>query len=108
MTTREKESSSFARLRALARQWREEADRLEARGRRTAAERNRSHADELDGVLVREEAEPPHQIVKVPQVTHPTLCYKQPPLVQDDRHLNPMVHCTFPKGHEGLHSWEAK
>lgn len=51
-------------------------------------------------------------VVVVPQVTHPTLCYKTPPLEglwKDGKLIaNPMEHCTFKKGHKGRHQWEPK
>ena len=43
------------------------------------------------------------EIIHLPQIEHPTLCFQCPPL---DFRPNPMVHCTLPKDHAGPHSWE--
>lgn len=45
--------------------------------------------------------QPKPKLIKVPQVTHPTLCYKQP---GSGPHV--MTHCNFKKKHKGPHSWE--
>lgn len=37
-------------------------------------------------------------IVVVPDIVHPTLCYKS---------AEDMTRCTHPKGHRGPHTWEA-
>ncbi len=42
------------------------------------------------------------RVVHVPQVTHPTKCYRQPGL--DGPFA--MEHCGKPKGHDGPHTWE--
>lgn len=41
------------------------------------------------------------KVIPVPQVTHPTLCYKQ---AASGPHV--MTHCVFAKGHAGPHSWD--
>lgn len=45
--------------------------------------------------------------IKVPDIKHPTLCYKQynptkPPFE------GAMSRCMYPKGHSGPHQWEKR
>ncbi len=51
-----------------------------------------------------------HKTIHVPQMRtdadHPTLCLIAPPA--DGSRGNPMINCTYLKGHDGLHSWETK
>lgn len=58
MTDHQDRAGETAPLQALSEQWREEALRLEMRGRRVAAERNKEHADQLDAALSRLSASP--------------------------------------------------
>ena len=39
-------------------------------------------------------------VIKVPAVTHPTLCYRPQPLLEG------MARCTLPKQHTGKCSWQ--
>lgn len=44
--------------------------------------------------------------VKILNVTIKGKCCARPPLVWDERKINPMLLCTFKKGHTGPHQWE--
>lgn len=46
--------------------------------------------------------------IKVPSVKVKGWCSARPPLVMDERRINPMLLCNLKPKHKGPHSWEPK